>query len=175
MDYLSDRSFVGCTPFPVALVKNNRKYSLFNVQKLPVEIHRKIYSYIRDEVMLHTWMDIYDMDEIIDGICDENYNAANTRTISNVYRLYDKDEAKYLLWRHTMPVKEKRMGYWYDDSSTDYHKFAKDLGKKMTIEYGKILESNDQEKITKLYTVCSIFIYMYNNSNLLFDERLITK
>jgi hypothetical protein len=80
-----------------------------------------------------------------------------------VYSLYDKDEAKYLLWRHTMPVKEKRMGYWYDDSNTDYHKFAKDLGKKMTIEYGKILESNDQEKITKLYTVCSIFIYMYNN------------
>ena len=175
MDYLSDRSFVGCTPFPVALVKNNRNYSLFNVQKLPVEIHRKIYSYIRDEVMLHTWMDIYDMDEIIDGICDENYNAANTQVISNVYRLYDKDEAKYLLWRHTMPVKEKRMGYWYDDSSTDYHKFAKDLGKMMTIEYGKILESNDQEKITKLYTVCSIFIYMYNNSHLLFDERLITK
>ena len=74
-----------------------------------------------------------------------------------------------------MPVKEKRFGYWYDDSMTDYYKFAKDLGKNMTIEYGKILQSNDQEKIQKLYTVCSIFIYMYNNSDLLFDERLITK
>jgi len=170
MDYLSDRSFVSCFPY-----KKEGKYCIFNVQKLPIEIHRKIYSFINNEVMLHTWMDIYDMDEIIDGICDEDYNGANTRTISNVYRLYDKDEAKYLLWRHTMPVKEKRMGYWYDDSDTDYHKFAKDLGKKMTIEYGKILESNDQEKITKLYIVCSIFIYMYNNSHLLFDERLITK
>jgi len=170
MSYLSDRSFVGCFPY-----KKEGKYCIFNVQKLPVELHRKIYSFINNEVMLHTWMDIYDMDEIIDGICDEDYNGANTRVISNVYSLYDKDEAKYLLWRHTMPVKEKRMGYWYDDSNTDYFKFAKDLGKKMTIEYGKILESNDQEKITKLYTVCSIFIYMYNNSNLLFDERLITK
>jgi len=165
MDYLSDRSFVSCFPY-----KKEGKYCIFNVQKLPIEIHRKIYSFINNE-----GMDIYDMDEIIDGICDEDYNGANTRVISNVYSLYDKDEAKYLLWRHTMPVKEKRMGYWYDDSSTDYHKFARDLGKKMTIEYGKILESNDQEKITKLYIVCSIFIYMYNNSHLLFDERLITK
>ena len=170
MTKIHDRSF----SMGIA-VKKEGKFYIYQVQRLPVDIHRKIYSYIRDEVMLHTWMDIYDMDEIIDGICDEDYNGAGTEVISNVYSLYDKDEAKYLLWRHTIPVKEKRMGYWYDDSNTDYHKFAKDLGKKMTIEYGKILQSNDQEKITKLYTVCSIFIYMYNNSNLLFDERLITK
>lgn len=170
MTTIHDRSFAGCIPY-----KKEGKYCILNVQRLPVDIHRKIYSYLRDEVMLHTWMDIYDMDEIIDGICDEDYNSAGTQVISNVYSLYNKTEAKYLLWRHTIPVKEKRMGYWYDDSNTDYHKFAKDLGKKMTIEYGKILESNDLEKITKLYTVCSIFIYMYNNSDLLFDKRLITK
>ena len=163
MNDLSNRSFARSLSY-----KKNGKLTILNVQKLPVDIHRKIYSYIRGEVMLHTWMEQYNMDEIIDGICDENWNGAGTEVISNVYSLYDKDEAKYLLWRHTMPVKEKRMGYWYDDSMTDYYKFAKDLGKKMTIEYGKILQSNDQEKIQKLYTVCSIFIYMYNNSDYIF-------
>ena len=160
---ICDRSFARCLSY-----KKNGKLTILNIQKLPVDIHRKIYSYIREEVMLHRWMEQYNMDEIIDGICDENRNGAGTEVISNVYSLYDKDEAKYLLWRHTMPVKEKRMGYWYDDSMTDYYKFAKDLGKKMTIEYGKILQSNDQEKIQKLYTVCSIFIYMYNNSDYIF-------
>ena len=154
---------------------NKGMYYMFPAQKLPVDIQRIIYSFIYEEVILHTWMEKYDMVETIEGICDENYNAAGTEVISNVYSLYDKDQAKYLLWRHTIPVKEKRMGYWYDDSMTDYYKFSKDLGKMILIEYGKILESNDQEKMQKLYTVCSIFIYMYNNSYLLFDERLIAK
>lgn len=170
MTTIIDRSFV----WDLYTLRNG-SCNLLTTCKLPVDIQRKIYSYIRNEVMLHTWMEKYNMDEIIEGICDENYNAAGTEIISNVYSLYDNDQAKYLLWRHTMPVKEKRFGYWYDDSMTDYYKFAKDLGKNMTIEYGKILQSNDQEKIQKLYTVCSIFIYMYNNSDLLFDERLITK
>jgi len=165
-----DRSFTGGIFY-----MNNGKCEIYNVQKLPVDIHRKIYSYIRDEVMIHTWMDKYNMDEIIDGICDEDYNRANTMVISNVYSLYDKNETKYLLWRHTMPVREKKSGYWYDDSDTDYYKFAKDLGKMMLIEYGKMIESNDVEKIHKMYIVCSIFIYMYHNSHLLFDKRLIAK
>jgi len=170
MTKIHDRSF----KMGIA-VKKEGKYYVYQVQRLPVDIHRKIYSYLRDEVMLHTWMEQYNMDDMIEAICDENYNAARTEVISNTYALYDRNEAKYLLWRHTLPVKEKRTGYWYDDSDTDYRKFAKDLGKMILIEYGKILQSNDPDKITKLYTVCSIFIYMYNNSDLLFDERVITK
>ena len=100
-----DRSFIGCLCY-----KKENTYCIFNVQKLPVEIHRKIYTYLRDEVMLHTWMEQYNMDEMIYGICDEDYNGANTQVISNVYRLYDKDDAKYLLWRHTMPVKKEEWG-----------------------------------------------------------------
>ena len=96
---------------------NKGKYYMFPAQKLPIDIQRNIYSYIRDEVLLHTWMEKYDMAETIEGICDENYNSAGTEVISSTYSIYDKNSAKYLLWRHTIPVKEKRMGYWYDDNA----------------------------------------------------------
>ena len=42
--------------------KKEGKYYVFDVGRLPVDIHRIIYSYIQEEVMLHTWIDRYNMD-----------------------------------------------------------------------------------------------------------------
>jgi len=172
MKKIPDRSF----KMGIA-TKKEGKFYVFDVGGLPVDIHRKIYSYIQEEVMLHTWIDRYNMDELIERICDKNYNGAGTEVIRNIYSLCDNFEATRLLWQHTIPkeIKNKSDRYCYDDRNTNYHKFAKDFGKAILIEYGKILQKNDQTKITNIYTVCSILIYMYNNVDLIFDKRRITK
>jgi len=143
----------------------------FELRKLPIELHRKIYSYIHVDVMVHEWMYQCDLNDIIHTICDCDYNALSVISLYELYQLYDRNAAKLFIWRHTIPEKEKRMGYWYNDEITDYYKMGNDYIKMLTIEYGKLLETKNQEKMEKLYKILSVLIYMYKNPNKTFVER----
>jgi hypothetical protein len=143
----------------------------FELRKLPIELHRKIYSYIHVDVMVHEWMYSCDLNDIIHTICDCDYNALSVISLYELYQLYDRNAAKLFIWRHTIPEKEKRMGYWYNDEITDYYKMGNDYIKMLTIEYGKLLETKNQEKMEKLYKILSVLIYMYKNPTKTFIER----
>ena len=143
----------------------------FELRKLPIELHRKIYSYIHVDVMVHEWMYQCDLNDIIHTICDCEYNGVSVMLLAELYKSYDKNAAKLFLWRHTIPEKEKRMGYWYNDELTDYFKAGNDFTKMISIEYGKLLETKNQEKLEKLYKILSVLIYMYKNPEKTFSER----
>ena len=143
------------------------QYSLdrhsFGLRKLPIELHRKIYSYIYVDIMVHEWMYSCDLNDIIHTICDCDCNAVSVDSLYELYKTYDRTSAKFFVWRHTIPQKEKTFGYWYDDEHTDYYKMGNDFIKMISIEYGKLLESKNQEKLEKLYKVLSVIIYLYKN------------
>lgn len=141
----------------------------FELRGLPIELHRKIYSYIHVDVMVHEWMYQCDLNDIIHTICE--HNGVSVMLLAELYKSYDKNAAKLFLWRHTIPEKEKRMGYWYNDELTDYYKMGNDFTKMITIEYGKLTQTNNQEQIEKLYKVLSVLIYMYKNTDKTFQER----
>ena len=143
----------------------------FKLRGMPIELHREIYSYIYVDVMVHEWMYQCDINDIIHIICDDENNGVSVMLLAELYKLYDKNAAKLFLWRHTIPEKEKRMGYWYNDELTDYYKMGNDFTKMITIEYGKLLETKDQEKNEKLYKILSVLIYMYKNTSKRFSER----
>jgi len=143
----------------------------FELRKLPIELHRKIYSYIHVDVMVHEWMYQCDLNDIIHTICDCDCNALSVVSLYNLYQIFDRNAAKLFIWRHTIPEKEKRMGYWYNDELTDYYKMGNDYIKMLTIEYGKLLQTKNQEKMEKLYKILSVLIYMYKNPTKTFVER----
>lgn len=142
----------------------------FELRGLPIELHRKIYSYIHVDVMVHEWMYQCDLNDIIHTICDCDCNALSVVSLYNLYQIYDRNAAKLFIWRHTIPEKEKRMGYWYNDEITDYYKMGNDYIKMLTIEYGKLLQTKNQEKMEKLYKILSVLIYMYKNPTKTFVE-----
>ena len=150
------------------------QYSLdrhsFELRKLPIELHRKIYSYIHVDVMVHEWMYQCDLNDMIHTICDCDYNALSVVSLYRIFQIYDRNAAKLFIWRHTIVEKEKRMGYWYNDEITDYYKMGNDYIKMLTIEYGKLLETKNQEKMEKLYKILSVLIYMYKNPTKTFVE-----
>ena len=143
----------------------------FELRKLPIELHRKIYSYIHVDVMVHEWMYQCDLNDIIHTICDCDCNALSVMSLYNLYQTYDTNAAKLFICRHTIVEKERRMGYWYNDEITDYYKMGNDYIKMLTIEYGKLLETKNQEKMEKLYKILSVLIYMYKNPTKTFVER----
>ena len=143
----------------------------FNLRKLPIELHRKIYSYIHVDVMIHEWMHQCDFNDIIHTICDYDCNALSVISLYELYKIYDTNVAKLFIWRHTIVEKERRMGYWYNDEMTDYYKMGNDYIKMLTIEYGKLLETKNQEKMEKLYKILSVLIYMYKNPTKTFSKR----
>ena len=143
----------------------------YSLRGLPIELHRKIYSYLHVDVMVHEWMYQCDINDIIHIICDCGNNGISVMLLAELYKLYDKNAAKLFLWRHTIPEKEKRMGYWYNDELTDYYKAGNDFTKMITIEYGKLLVTKDQGQMEKLYKVLSVLIYMYKNPDKTFLER----
>jgi hypothetical protein len=143
----------------------------YKLRGLPIELHRKIYSYIHVDVMVYEWMYQCDINDIIHIICDCGNNGISVMLLAELYKLYNKDAAKLFLWRHTIPEKEKKMGYWYNDELTDYYKAGNDFAKMITIEYGKLLVTKNQEKMEKLYKILSVLIYMYKNPTKTFLER----
>ena len=135
----------------------------FGLRKLPIELHRKIYSYIYVDIMVHEWMYNCDLNDIIHTICDLNNNGVSVNSLYELYKKYDTISAKFFIWRHTIPEKERNWGYWYNDDLTDYYKMGNDFIKMITIEYGKLLETKNQKNLDNLYKVLSVIIYLYKN------------
>ena len=80
----------------------------YSLRGLPIELHRKIYSYLHVDVMVHEWMYQCDINDIIHIICDCGNNGISVMLLAELYKLYNRDAAKLFLWRHTIPEKEKK-------------------------------------------------------------------
>lgn len=138
------------------------RYS-YLLRRLPVDIHRKIYSFIYDETMVHSWMNNVDITNIIHTICDKKYNGATVMDLCELYKKYDKNDSKMFLWKHSFPRKTDENGSWYDDRITDYYKMGNEFSKMLAIEYGKLTQSKNSIKMIYFYKVLSALIYMYKH------------
>lgn len=146
------------------------RYS-YELRKLPPELHRKIYSYIYVDVMVHEWMFYIDLNNILHTITDPKQNGVNVMNLAELYNNYNKNDAKLFIWRHAIPIKERSMGYWYDDEHTDYYKMGNDFCKMISIEYGKLIQKKDQKNMEKLYQLLSVLMYMYKNTTKVFHRK----
>lgn len=135
----------------------------YKLRKLPIELHREIYSYIYDDVMVHSWMNDVDITDVIHTICDENCNGITVMGLCELYKKYSGDDSRMFLWKHTIPMKETKFGYWYDDEITDYYKMGNEFSKMLAIEYGKLIQTKNSTKMVAFYKVLSVLIYMYKN------------
>tara|TARA_B100001287_G_scaffold270997_1_gene270608 strand:+ start:19335 stop:19880 length:546 start_codon:yes stop_codon:yes gene_type:complete len=140
----------------INMVLHDRQIVDANFKHLPIELHRMIYSFTVPEVMLSTWLSYYDLTYIIMSICENNKGFAATM-LHEIYSIYNWTDAQLLLWRHTIPVREKRNGYWYDESNTNYFKFSDQLEKMIKKAYIKTPDSQN------LYKVISLIIFTYKN------------
>lgn len=149
------------------MVLHDRQIIDIGLKDLPIELHRMIYSFIVPEVMLSIWLEKYNLTSIITNICD--YFGFAATMLHEIYSIYNCTDAKLLLWRHTIPVREKRSGYWYDESNTDFVKFSDELEKIIKKAYKKTPDSHNLYKVISLI----IFIYKYCTEDVQEEGRLI--
>ena len=104
--------------------------------------------------MIQLWVKLYDFKNIALQIC-EKYDGCSAGILYEIYSIYNKYDAKLLIWKHSHPLKDRKFGYWYDEDNTDYHKFSSDLNNKLMKSYKQTPTSHN------LYKVFALIIYIY--------------
>ena len=141
------------------MVLSDRQIVYGYFKKLPLELHRYVYTYLTPEVMVYKWLKDDTIINNIIKICNIQ-KGTGANILHNIYSIHNRHKSQRLLWRHAvLPMKKCIIfnGKYISETNINYKLFAKELYSQLVESYIRLPGSYT------LYTVLSLIKFISDN------------